>query len=464
VVSQRVFVAALVVTLAWGILAFGGNYPFAYWPLIIAAALLGVCGLLGGTGSVPGRTLAALGLVIVAVVLQLLPLPAAALRELSPAAHAFLLSYDVQYAQRAIDSRHALSIDPHQTRLGLAFLISYTLLLAGTARMLQRSSTQLLAGCIVTVGVLVGFIGIVQGTPRTKLIYGFWKPSTDAAAPFGPFVNKNHFAGFMLLVLPLALGWLMSIARGRAARGSRPGLRNRVLRLGEPETNQAALIVFACVVMAMALLLTFSRSGILCIVAGCAVGAAAFGTSKARGTAVAVAWALTVPAAAAAWIGIDRIAARFAQPEVVSLAGRIGIWKDTIRIVRDFWLFGSGLNTYGTATLFYQTTMPIFHLQEAHNDYLQIAAEGGLLVGVPVAVAIVMFAWDVRCRFRDRESNYWIRAGAVTAIVAAALQATVDFSLQMPGNAALFAVLCGIAVHSDGAVTVHRHRDEPDVA
>ena len=55
-----------------------------------------------------------------------------------------------------------------------------------------------------------------------------------------------------------------------------------------------------------------------------------------------------------------------------------------------------------------------------------------------------------RRRARDTEAGstaYWLRAGAITAIVAIALQESVDFSLQMPGNAALFAIVCAIAVH-----------------
>ncbi|PYR81662.1 MAG: O-antigen ligase domain-containing protein, partial [Acidobacteria bacterium] len=86
---------------------------------------------------------------------------------------------------------------------------------------------------------------------------------------------------------------------------------------------------------------------------------------------------------------------------------------------------------------------------EAHNDYLQIAAEGGLLIGLPALAAAGIFAIEVRRRFR-RDANYWMRAGAVTGLMCIALQSLVDFSLQMPGNAALCAVLCGMALHQDG--------------
>jgi O-antigen ligase len=150
------------------------------------------------------------------------------------------------------------------------------------------------------------------------------------------------------------------------------------------------------------------------------------------------------------WAGVDAIAARFGSANPATVNERLPIWRDTARLVADFWLTGSGLNTYGVAMLFYQTSVPGFHLREAHNEYLQLAAEGGVLLGVPVACAIAAFARDVRRRFVGSSgSSYWVRLGAVTGLVAIALQSTVEFSLQMPGNAVLCAVLCGVALHRD---------------
>ena len=86
---------------------------------------------------------------------------------------------------------------------------------------------------------------------------------------------------------------------------------------------------------------------------------------------------------------------------------------------------------------------------EAHNDYLQLLVEGGWLVTVPALVLVWLVAREVRRRFReglDDRTGYGIRLGAVTGIVAIAFQEIVEFSLQMPGNAALFTILCAIAV------------------
>jgi len=108
---------------------------------------------------------------------------------------------------------------------------------------------------------------------------------------------------------------------------------------------------------------------------------------------------------------------------------------------------GTGLNTFGTATLFYQTADLARHYVQAHNDYLQLLSDGGLLISLPVAILLAVFVGRVASRFRESSSDadYWIRIGAVTGILSIACQEAVDFSLQMPGNAVLFVILVVLA-------------------
>lgn len=75
------------------------------------------------------------------------------------------------------------------------------------------------------------------------------------------------------------------------------------------------------------------------------------------------------------------IVREFAAGDTATSGGRLPISHDTLRIASEFWLTRTGLNTYGVATLFYQTSLPGRHLREAHNEYLQLATEGGLLLG-----------------------------------------------------------------------------------
>ena len=160
--------------------------------------------------------------------------------------------------------------------------------------------------------------------------------------------------------------------------------------------------------------------------------------------------------AAVTWAGIDAIGARFAEVDW-KLGGRAGAWADAWRIHQSFPWFGTGLNMYGSATiLLQQFEKATAHYVEAHNDYLQLLVEGGWLVTVPALVLAGLFAGEVRKRFRegrDDRMGYWIRLGAVTGIVAIAFQEIVEFSLQMPGNAAFFTVLCAVAVRKASVKT-----------
>jgi O-antigen ligase len=252
------------------------------------------------------------------------------------------------------------------------------------------------------------------------------------------------------MALPVAVGYFASqVARGMV--GVKPGWRNRVVWFSTPDASRAVLTGFAILVMGFALTLTLSRSGIGCFLLAMVLSAFHVlrrqqTTAKGRllGT-----YLVLVFVAAVTWVGIDAIGARFAQVDW-ALGGRAGAWADAWRIHRMFPWFGTGLNTYGSATLLLQEfEKATAHYVEAHNDYLQLLVEGGWLVAVPALALVGLFAREVRRRFRDAlddRTGYWLRLGAVTGIVAIAFQEIVEFSLQMPGNAALFTLLCATAV------------------
>ena len=149
------------------------------------------------------------------------------------------------------------------------------------------------------------------------------------------------------------------------------------------------------------------------------------------------------------WSGPDVVASRFAAADWGEFNNRKGAWVDAWSVAREFPVAGTGLNTYWAAALFYQHHEMAYFFAQAHNDYLQLAAEGGLLVTVPAIVCLFVFVRDVRGAMRGTrvDTSKWLRAGAVASLIAIAFQETVEFSLQMPGNAALFAVVCAIALH-----------------
>jgi O-antigen ligase len=394
-----------------------------------------------------------LAAIAAAVLLQLAPLPLAALAVVSPHASRLISQLDVLFATGA-PIRHAISIAPASTITALALFVAFAVMMLGLARALSLTGARALAACIAALGALIALVAIVQQPLYEGKIYGVWTPLMGGT-PYGPFVNKNHFAGWMLMAVPLTLGLLCAVVT-RATRHVQPDWRHRLIWLSSPDASRTLLLAAAAALMALSLVLTMSRSGILAcavslaITSGWVIQRLPSGSTRI----VAAAYVAGLTLLVIGWAGADTIAARFAIADTNTVNDRLPIWRDTLLIVRDFWLTGTGLNTYGVATLFYQTSLPQYHLREAHNDYLQLAAEGGLLLAIPIAGAVAAFALAVRRRFRvSSGSSYWIRMGAVMGIVAIAAQSIVDFSLQMPGNALLFAVLCGIALHRDRRVS-----------
>ena len=439
--------AALIVV-AWGVLLFGGVYPWAYWPLLLGCAGVGFAAWVGAPNRKDLQVAhIAFACVLLGIALQLVPLPRQALAGVSPATHRFLAQTDLGYGAVGSQSGHQLSINPNATLRGLAFFVTLGLFVRGLAGGLTTIRIRPLIAGLTVLGTAVGTVGIIQKALHADHVYGFWH-SQFASEPFGPFVNRNHFAGWIVLLLPLSLSyaWALMTTHGYRRHHS---LISRFLWLTSVEASQSALAGFACGVMILALGMTLSRSG---IVAGTlAIAFLAIGLSRRSGLLAKMslgAFAIGLISMGLLWDGSSgKLSQRFGEFAVSPLGGRLGAWNDALGVIRQFPLFGSGLNTYGTAMTLYQHHDLARHYAEAHNDYLQLAAEGGLLVSVPAAVSLIALAYVGLKQFRAAASDPFgraIRMGALAGLLGIALQEISDFSLQMPGNAVLGCVLLSL--------------------
>jgi len=467
----RMLVAAALALLAWGALAFGAVYDWAWKPLIAGGAAIGVAAIILGirrrAKASDTALLWMLFLVGAAAAMQLVPLAASLRQALSPASERFLLAEDLSYVVTHGD--HPLSLNPGVTMTGLILLAGFSLLLAGLVRLLNLTGVVTIASGLTALGAVLAVIGIVQlallgqDVYLGMRIYGFWRPVNVLTTPFGPFVNKNHFAGWMLMGIPIALGYAAGLAE-KGLRRVRPRWRDRFLWLSSRDGGRLQLVTFAVVLMAVSMTLTRSRSGLAALlvamlVLGVVVGRR-FGSMLL--TLLTVAALIAFSAIVVLWAGVN-LQQRFGTTnEAVSL--RRGIWRDAAAVVSDYPLTGTGLNTFGTAMHQYQSFVRDQQVHEAHNDYLQLAAEGGLLLGLPIAASIVVLVYAVRRRFRAGEDDtlgYWLRAGAAVGLVAIAVQSLVEFSLQMPGNAAMFVALAAVALHRAPARNSSRSTPTP---
>lgn len=442
----------LIVTIAWGTLAFGAVYPWAYWPLAIASIGLGLWGIaLGGTWADPRtRHLSlALGAIAAAVFIQIIDVPYSWLDTLSPSVERFLREFQIGYLPAG---RHALSLDPAATAVAFGLFCAFALLLIGLVRAIRFVRLDAFMIQLMTLGVGLAIFGVVQKALIDEVnpaLYGFWKPE-HGGNPFGPFVNRNHFAGWMVMVLPLVIGYSCAVVY--RSRRPRAGDWSGWLRwIATVEASRFLLVNFVVVALGMSLALTGSRSGIASLAVAIAVFGAFLLTRRGarRARLMAAVYLGVLLVSAVTWAGVDRTVDRFGRASS-DAGGRLDAWSDTVEIIRDFPAFGSGVGTYGQAMLLYQTGGRDVMYAHAHNDYLQIVAEGGLVVALPALVALGVVVVVVRRRLSSGDDDpltYWVRVGAVAGLAGIAAQSVVEFSLQMPGNRVMFVVLLALAMH-----------------
>lgn len=447
-VLARTSEALLVGCIGWGVFAFGGVYPWAYWPLAGGALLAGGLGLAAGATAAWDRlawVAVALASFAVAASLQTVPIGVELLARISPQTLQAVREYQLGLPASA----HAISLAPLDTSVAVALFGSLAVLTVGSARLMSVTGARRIVQAIAAIGVLVALAGFAQRRVTPGLIYGFWTPE-QAGAIYGPFVNRNHFAGWMVMAIPLTLGALRAAA-SRSLREMRPGWRNRLLWWSSPDASGLVLLAAAGAVMAMSVMLSLSRGGIGGLIAALAATTAIVVRRRHRPhlRMVIAAYIAIVVIAAVTWAGVDRLLTRFAAEGWCDFNDRRAAWTDASNVARMFPFGGTGLNTYGVSMLLYQRHDLAQHYQQAHNDYLQLAAEGGLLLVIPALACMVTFGAAVRQRFvaETGATSYWLRVGAVAGIGAIALQEIVDFSLQMPGNAVMFAALCAVALH-----------------
>lgn len=382
------------------------------------------------------------------VLLQLVPLPAGvagALGRLRPAS-----------------GWSPLTVSVEDTTRGMAFLAcALTLHVAGAVVLAGRSARERFRWTLAGLGTGMALLALLQAAAGATAIYGVFEPlERGGRGFFGPFVNRNHFAGYMLMVVPTCLALVDRSLRGRAERaGERAGLRRMLVALGPSGGTAPLYATVAVLATTSALLATTSRGALLAFAV--ALGLAGLGLGRRE----VPAGLLTLGAVAMAlsWGGLERLETRLGRA-LDDLPGRTLVWRDSIRRMDGRWLTGTGFDTFAAAmSRTDRWALPRgaspwpapleeaigagAHLavrvpaesadwtwyREAHNDYLQVLVETGI-PGLAIAL------WAAARLLRATRRSPWLLA----ALAGVLLHSFVDFDLQIPAVAVLFAVLAAL--------------------
>ncbi len=375
-------------------------------------------------------------------VLQLVPLgPLAA--AVSP------IGAEIQRQAGLATGSLTLSVAPQETLHALAQLAAYSLLFFAVFDGIPGpAEVRRLAAAFVVLGFAHALGGILWHYQSTGRAY--WGAIT-AGNSFGPYINRNHFACLMGMTVPFGIGFLLSRSHRRPppdGDSGEPGA-NSTSRRAERD-SQRFLFGFIVSVMAGALGLSLSRGGIVSTLAALSVLAVAIGARQATrrhlwkaAAAIAAALAFTV------WLAAQPLLDRLGTlADSAAAAPRTSIWADTLRIAADFPLFGTGFGTLVEAFPRYQTMSAGYLVTHAHNDWLQLLAEGGLAGTLAVLVLLGGYAAAAAKRLarrRDREAVF-IALGGLGGMLAFLLHSFTEFNAHIPANALWFTVLAALTL------------------
>jgi len=359
----------------------------------------------------------------------------------------------------------SLSLDPYSTRF---ILIQVTaLLIYFSASLVFIDSPQrlrLLVRTITIFGFLLAIFGLTQSFTTSKV---YWIRELPQSQAFGPFINRHHFAGYMELALAVPLGLLFS---------------------GSLEKEKRFIYLFAVGLMGVALIMTNSRGGLISLIAEIlflvAVGGfrrsskkrkspqrtSGFKTAAIRaGLALAM---VVVVFGAVALLGGDNALTRLLGSLNTDdpTAGRAHFWAVTVDIIKTHPLLGIGLGAFSVVYTGYDSRNGLFRLEQAHNDYLQVLSDGGI---VGAALGLFFIISLLRMGFARRESHDDFRRGVATGALAGCFAVLVhsffDFTLHTTSNALLFLILAALAtmngrVEDAPTPRTKRHRSKSRVS
>ena len=422
-------------------MAFAGAYRWTTVPFCAGVALLLAIGR-PSIGRGPGCLLDwSLLACLAAVAAQMIPLSTVWRARLSPQALEVERALRLSAAPPSL-APHAISLDVESTAWAMALGASYVGLFWCARAIFSRGGIRTATRGVTWIGLALTALVAVQRATSPTLLYWHWRPLTPAR-PYGPFVNRNSLATWLAMAVPLVVGYAMARYQSRPRSG---GVAARAASIDSTQIWLAGAAVF----MTGGLLGSLSRAGIL----GGMTGLIAFMVlsrhriTHGRGMAWMIGGLAAMVAAATVYADLGALAMRLQGTTEQGEWGRPAIWRDTWRMTRDFWLTGVGAGAYQQGMLVYQQSSRTFFFNHAHDEYLQLIAEGGLLVGIPAAIAVLAAATLMFNYLRTEHSAiFWVRAGAISGIMAVAVQSIWETGLRTPANGALFAVIAAIALH-----------------
>jgi hypothetical protein len=371
-----------------------------------------------------------------------LPLPGYILSYLSPVR--FQTLTNAQVLLNSSPSWQTLSYDPLVALSWWMFLFCLYLFFAAVRSLCaDTKNLKRIVYVMMSIALIEAVYGLIQALVPTLGVLWVDYVKAYMGDARGTFINRNHFAGFIEMVWPLALGF--TLAQGGWGQGY---TLKKIL--ASERLNRQALLALGIVVLLLSLLFSKSRAGI----AGASMGFLIFiflARSGSKGM-FRYTWLLLVGIVGmlviySLSIGVGPITDRFFT--LKDGDSRLDFWRDSLPIIIDHPL-GIGLRNYEKVFPIYNVSMLADkRLEYAHNDYLQILIETGWIGFTTLLTGFLIFIWKSAYRIRHMNPHkdpmrFFLAVGAFSGLVSLAFHSFFDFNLQIPANCVYFVTLMAI--------------------
>jgi O-antigen ligase len=317
-----------------------------------------------------------------------------------------------------------ISAYSYVTKYEALHYVAYGIVLLVAAESVRDESVRKrFALAMLAFGVAYAFFALVQeATPNGKI---FWlhRPEFNGSI-YGSYVNRNHYAGLMEMLVPVPL----VLSMGHLLKG-----------------GQRTLAAFCAVLMGSTIFLSGSRGGMIAFALQIVLFAAlTLMQRKNLRIAIALVSVCLLVLLFLFFIGRGQVLGRLRD---LAPGTRLNMTLDCLKMFSDRPIAGWGLGTFPIVYPKYRSFYTSLFINEAHDDYAQLLAEMG-------SVGFVLMIWFVVCLYRYRWARSrrwefkWDGALSLSALLGCSgilFHSFVDFNLQIPANAAVFYALCGMA-------------------
>jgi len=340
----------------------------------------------------------------------------------------------IQAGVLSVPASSSLSMDPFWTRIFLVRLVGYIIFFAAALTFIDTEARYRRALAVLLIfGGVLAFVGILQKLTSPDAIYGLRKHT--AAIPFGPYINSHHFASLMVLISGMAVAHL----------------------LGNGISKHIKLFVaISAAVMAIAVPFTSSRGGVIAYIAMLSVAVLAWfyrGKEEERrswtpilagsaGLALVVIGSLVYLGGEASMLrGLGIL-----NPTDDISSGRFHFWAIAWKIFLANPIIGTGFDSFAMAFTRFDTQSGMFRVEQAHNEYLQMLADGGIVAFLITISFIVLLVRKALIRIKE-ESDDLVRTtviGGLAGCIGIFVHSLFDFPLRTAGNAYVFLLVIGV--------------------